>query len=156
MTAGITKGLSHISVNVSDMAKAKEFYRAVFGWKELFSMEMSGPDFEAAVGVPGAAGEVAGGEVGDNRLELVWLSFVNTPSTPGLGLSKIVFEVDDADEAWQHAVRLGVTVSVELHEIAGCRVVTINDPDDLRIDLIEYLPGGGAWGGHLGRTELHR
>jgi len=153
--AGMTKGLSHVSVNVSDMTKSKAFYTTVFGWKQLFSIPLSGPDFEAAVGVPGASGEVAGGEIGDNRLELVALSFVKTTSVPGLGLSKIVFEVTSADEAHAHVQSLGVPVVTPPHEVSGCRVVTIADPDGLPIDLIEYMPDGGAWGGHLGRPEIN-
>jgi catechol 2,3-dioxygenase-like lactoylglutathione lyase family enzyme len=151
---GMTKGLSHVTIAVSDIERAKNFYRSLLGWDELFSSKLSGPEFEALTGITGAAGEVAGGAVGDNRLELVCMNFVGQPAVKGLGLSRIAFEVDDVAKAWLDAAAAGAVVMIEHREIVGCRMITVSDPDGMMIELIEYVPGGGAWGGTDGRPQL--
>ena len=83
------------------------------------------------------------------------MSYVADASVPGLGLSKMVFEVTNADEALEHVSSLGATVVAPPHDVMGCRVLIIEDPDGMHIDLIEYLPDGGAWGGRLGRPEIN-
>ena len=106
----VSDWLSHVTVNVSDLERSKKFYRDAFGWDERFAMSFGGPEFEAAVGVPGAAGSVAGGVVGDFRIELVAMSFLTTPPAPGLGLSKLSFQVDDAQVALDQLAKVGGTV----------------------------------------------
>ena len=46
-------GVSHVSINVSDMDRSIEFYRDMFGWEQLFDEHMEGPGFEAITAVPG-------------------------------------------------------------------------------------------------------
>jgi catechol 2,3-dioxygenase-like lactoylglutathione lyase family enzyme len=151
---GVVKGLSHICITVSDMERAKNFYRVLLGWEEQFSLKVSGEQLEAMTGIRGSAGEVAGGAIGDNRLELICMNFIEEPSVRGIGLSRISFEVDSAAEAWARASEAGIVVTIEPREIIGCLIITVSDPDGTAIDLIEYLPGGGAWGGAEGRPQL--
>jgi predicted enzyme related to lactoylglutathione lyase len=145
--------LSHVTVNVSDLERSKRFYQEAFGWDERFAMSFGGPEFEAAVGVPGAAGSVAGGVVGDFRIELVAMSFLTTPPTPGLGMSKLSFQVDDAQTALDALAGIGATVVAQPNEIAGCVIATVLDPDGQVIDLIQYLADTPAWGGDGGRAR---
>ncbi len=152
--AGISRGLSHVTVNVSNMENAKRFYRTMLGWEQEFSITMGGPEFDEMVGVAGAAGEIAGGTIGDNRLELVCMNFVTESNGEGLGLSRLVFEVDDVEDAWRRAAEAGVSAAIVPHEFPGCRLVTVRDPDGTAIQFIEYLPGGDAWGGLGGRPQL--
>jgi predicted enzyme related to lactoylglutathione lyase len=149
----VSDWLSHVTVNVSDLERSKKFYRDAFGWDERFAMSFGDPEFEAAVGVPGAAGSVAGGVVGDFRIELVAMSFLTTPPAPGLGLSKLSFQVDDAQTALDQLAEVGGTVVAQPNEIAGCVIATALDPDGQVIDLIQYLPDTTAWGGDGGRAR---
>jgi predicted enzyme related to lactoylglutathione lyase len=149
----VSDWLSHVTVNVSDLERSKKFYREAFGWDERFAVSLEGPEFEAAVGLPGAAGLVAGGVVGDFRIELVAMNFLTTPPGSGLGLSKLSFEVEDPQRALDQLVELGATAVAQPNEIAGCVIATALDPDGQVIDLIQYLPNTTAWGGDGGRTR---
>ena len=91
------KGVSHVSIAVSDMDRSIAFYRDVLGWEQLFDEEMGGDAFDAITGVKGAAGRACGGRIGDLRVEL--MAFNYTPDvapSPGLGLKVLSMEVTDA------------------------------------------------------------
>ncbi|MFX4801963.1 VOC family protein, partial [Acinetobacter baumannii] len=69
------KGVSHVSINVSDMDRSRAWYRDVLGWEELFDEHMGGPDFEAITGVKGAEGRACGGRVANLRIELMSFNY---------------------------------------------------------------------------------
>lgn len=148
-------GLSHIFLNVSDIDRSKRFYRDVFGWQELFDDEMGGPEFEAVVGQPGAAGRTTGGRIGDLRLEMTDMNWQSkAPWTETVGLAGFTFEVADAVKAWEDCTRMGVPTSGRPHEVWGCSIFFLEDPDGQRIEIVQYHGGTAAWGGEGGRPEL--
>lgn len=141
-------GVSHVSINVADMDRSVEFYRRVFGWEQLFDERMEGPGFEAITGVPGAAGRACGGRVRDIRIELMCFNF--TPEQPpgaGLGLRVLSLQVDDADAAYRDLRSSGVRVASEPVDLYGTRMFFVIDPDGQGIEMVQYIPGGPAWGG---------
>jgi catechol 2,3-dioxygenase-like lactoylglutathione lyase family enzyme len=154
MAIAALRGLSHVGLNVADMGRALDFYGRAFGFEPLFDLTFGGPDFESMVGIPGAAGRVAGGRIGDLRLELVSMSFMQPGGPAGFGLAKLSFEVANADDAFEQLGALGIATPLPPHEVEGTRAFSVQDPDGTTIDIIEYLPGGGAWGGKGGRPEL--
>jgi catechol 2,3-dioxygenase-like lactoylglutathione lyase family enzyme len=142
------RGVSHVGIRVSDMERSITWYRDVLGWEQLFDERLEGPEFDALVGVAGASGRACGGRIGDVRVEL--MSFAHVPPTrrgDGLGLSVLSVEVADVaaarDELSERDVRvLGPTV-----EFHGTKMFFIVDPDGQPVELVEYIPGGPAWGG---------
>ena len=141
-------GVSHVSINVADMDRSIEFYRRVFGWEQLFDEQMEGPGFEAITGVPGAAGRACGGRIRDIRVELMCFNF--TPQEPpgaGLGLRVLSLQVDDADAAYRDLRSSGVRIACEPVDLYGTRMFFVIDPDGQGIEIVQYIPGGPAWGG---------
>jgi glyoxylase I family protein len=142
------KGVSHVSINVSDIERSKAWYRDVLGWQELFDEHMHGEEFETITGSPGAEGRASGGRIGDLRVEL--MSFTHTPAVPpgnGLGLRVLSLEVADADAAHAAMREMGVTCVTAPVELFGTRMFFVVDPDGQGIEVVEYVPGGPAWGG---------
>jgi catechol 2,3-dioxygenase-like lactoylglutathione lyase family enzyme len=154
MAIAALRGLSHAGLNVADMERTLDFYGRAFGFETLFDMTFGGPEFESMVGIPGAAGRVTGGRIADFRLEFVSMSFMQPGGAPGFGLAKLSFEVTSADDAFKQLGELGISAPNPPHEVEGTRAFSVQDPDGTTIDLIEYVAGGGAWGGEEGRPEL--
>ncbi len=137
--------VSHVSIEVRDLERSKAFYREVFGWEEEFDTEVDGAALGPLVGSGGLGGRAAGGRIADLRVELMDMSFnPKTPPAPGLGLRVLSLEVEDAEAAHRTMQALGVptlSAPVELH---GTRMFFVADPDGQAIEVVEYLPGGGA------------
>ncbi len=144
----LVKGVSHVSIAVSDMDRSIAFYRDVFGWEQLFDEHMEGESFDAITGVKGAAGRACGGRIGDLRVELMSFNYVpNVAPGAGLGLRVLSMEVTDATAAHAALVERGVKVAGEPVEVFGTRMFFVIDPDGQGIEMCEYIPGGPAWGG---------
>lgn len=142
------KGVSHVSIGVSDMDRSRAWYRDVLGWEEIFDEHMSGESFEKIAGVAGAEGRACGGRVGDLRIELMSFNFLpNTMPVPGLGLRVLSLEVDDIEETYASMRELGVTCVTEPVEVHGTRMFFVLDPDGQGIEVCDYIAGGPAWGG---------
>jgi catechol 2,3-dioxygenase-like lactoylglutathione lyase family enzyme len=139
-------GVSHVSINVSDLDRSREFYRDAFGWHQVFETELDSEALTRLVGVPGASGRVSGGLIGDLKVELMCLSY--TPRSrprPGLGLQVLSFEVPDAAAACARARERGIPVVSDPVEIHGTRMFFVVDPDGQAIEMVEYLPGQSGW-----------
>ena len=144
----LIKGVSHVSIAVSDMDRSIAFYRDVFGWRQLFDEHMEGESFEAITRVKGAAGRACGGRIGNLRVELMSFNYIPaTPPAVGLGLRVLSMEVEDAAAAYAALVARGVRVAGAPVEVHGTRMFFVIDPDGQGIEMCEYVPGGPAWGG---------
>ena len=142
------KGVSHVSIAVSDMDRSIAFYRDVLGWEQLFDEEMGGEAFDTITGVKGAAGRACGGRIGGLRVELMAFNYTpNVRPAPGLGLKVLSMEVADARAAYDTLKARGVSVVSEPVEVFGTRMFFVVDPDGQGIEMVEYIPGGPAWGG---------
>lgn len=141
-------GVSHVSINVSDMDRSIAFYRDTFGWEQLFDEHMEGPSFDAITGVKGAAGRAVGGRIRNIRVELMCFNFTSSePPGRGLGLRVLSMEVDDADAAYRDLKAAGATVASPPVEVHGTRMFFVIDPDGQGVEMVEYIKGGPAWGG---------
>jgi catechol 2,3-dioxygenase-like lactoylglutathione lyase family enzyme len=142
------KGVSHVSIGVSDMDRSREWYRDVLGWEQMFDERMEGESFETIAGMPGAEGRACGGRVGNLRIELMDFNFIpKTMPPPGLGLRVLSLEVEDIAETYAAMQDLGVTCVSAPVEVHGTRMFFMLDPDGQGIEVVEYIPGGPAWGG---------
>ena len=137
-----------MSFNVSDMDRSRAWYADVLGWEELFDEHMGGEAFEAITHAKGAAGRACGGRVGDLRIELMQFNYTpNVVPAPGLGLRVLSLEVADAATAHAEMQSRGVTCVSPPIELFGTRMFFVLDPDGQGIEVVEYIPGGPAWGG---------
>jgi catechol 2,3-dioxygenase-like lactoylglutathione lyase family enzyme len=144
---GVRK-VSHVSVCVSDMQRAIDFYREMFGFEVLFDDKIDGPQLDQLSGVSGARGRAVGGSIGGFHIELLEQSYVpDRPRSPGLGLNVLTLHVESAQAAYERAQALGVPCQTPPLDFLGTKLFFIVGPDEQRIELVEYPPGSPAWGG---------
>lgn len=115
-------GLHHVSILVSDMARAKHFYRDVLGLREI--------------GIPStfpAAGlRVHWFELGDEQIHLL-----PAPAPDTFSQRHFAIHVADAVAARAHFAAKGVAVS-ETVPIPGADRFFVRDPDGNRLELIQW------------------
>lgn len=139
------RNLSHVSIEVTDLERSKAFYRDVFGWEQEFETEVDGAALGDLVGSGGKGGRAAGGRIANLRLELMDMSFnPKTPVSMGLGLRVLSLEVADIQEAFARAQEMGLRTMSAPVELHGTRMFFLQDPDGQGIEVVEYVPGGGA------------
>jgi glyoxylase I family protein len=144
---GVRK-VSHVSVCVSDMQRAIDFYREMFGFEVLFDDKIDGPELDRISGQAGARGRAVGGSIGGFHVELLEQSYVPArPRPAGLGLNVLTLQVESAQAAYERALALGIRCETPPLEFLGTKLFFIVGPDQQRIELVEYPPGSPAWGG---------
>lgn len=109
----------------SDVAGAREFYGALFGWKfEEGEMPDGGPYV-----MFGPSEQKIGGLMSREGVPLHWATYVG---------------VDSADDAAAKAIELGATVLAEPFEVPGVgRMAVIQDPTGPVIQVWESIGGEG-------------
>ena len=115
-------GLHHVSILVSDVERAKKFYRDVMGLREIGIPST----------FPGAGLRVHWFELGDEQIHLL-----PSPTPDMVSQRHFAVHVEDAQAARAYFVGKGVAVS-ETVPIPGADRFFIRDPDGNRIELIQW------------------
>ncbi|MBJ20834.1 MAG: VOC family protein [bacterium] len=140
--------LSYIAIRVADLPRALGFYRDLLGFKEISRFELDGPSPSAKLlGRDEVAVRACFLERDGTRIELQFLDLPRDAELPRpraqLGLSHIGLRISDFDKTVARLARGGARVlkaSHFSHPDLGSEVVLIEDPDGVRIELIE-MPG---------------
>ena len=123
-------GVAHISILVSDLDRARSFYKGFLGFGEAFSLDR-------------ADGSISSAFIKVNDYQYIEI-------TPGLKpgedrLSGISFYTDDAQRLRAYLASRGVVVPDEVHTSrTGDLTFHFNDPDRHRIEVVQYVPNGRA------------
>lgn len=146
------QGFSHIGICVTDIERSTRFYVDVFGFAELYAMDMTGDEVAATMEQPGAF-RSAMLLRGDVRLELLqWIDVATTGSgerkaMTELGFTHLSFRVDDIDELSAAVEAAGGTVHAHTLTVLGdegdsvrTKLLYLTDPDGTRIELMENVP----------------
>jgi len=139
LPATSVQGIHHVRLTVTDIARSKQFYETVFG----FSAAIDNSD---KVGEPGVTEDPAlfyGGTVFDLGGQLLGLRPVaqqgDTFDSTRTGLDHVSFQVPSVDDLEAAAERLdqaGVAhAEIRLLEEAGMKILAIQDPDDINLEL---------------------
>ncbi|MBM3877819.1 MAG: bleomycin resistance protein [Verrucomicrobia bacterium] len=115
-------GLHHVSILVTDMARARKFYRDTLGMREIGIPST----------FPGAGLRVHWFELGDEQVHLI-----PTPQPDSFSQRHYAMHVDDAQAAREELRRKGVETA-ETVPIPGADRFFIRDPDGNRIELIQW------------------
>jgi catechol 2,3-dioxygenase-like lactoylglutathione lyase family enzyme len=115
-------GLHHCSILVTDMARARRFYRDVLGLREIVIPST----------FPGAGLNVHWFELGDEQIHLI-----PTPQPDAISQRHFAMHVSDAKAAREELRAKGVEVA-ETVVIPGADRFFVRDPDGNRIELIEW------------------
>jgi lactoylglutathione lyase len=136
-------GVAHIAVFVSDLEKARGFYRDLLGFDEPFTL----PAKDGPV-------EIAFVKINDRQ----WIELFNRPTAGEGQLNHIALYTDSADGMRDYLASRGVSVPAKVGKgRTGNKNFTITDPDGHTVEIVEYQPD--SWtaadaGKHLPETRL--
>lgn len=123
--------LSHLAVNVSDLARSRAFYEQVLGFEAFL-------DKSTDAKLPRIFGHIGGVAV---ELLLVREPVVDVPPRPRqLGLAGMVFRVEDLEGACARLYSRGLIKVDRPKMFEGAKVLYVADPDGSFFELIEF-PG---------------
>ena len=131
----------HFGITVTDLDRAVEFYRDVFGLDVLDRFAVSGESFAEGVGVEGATGNFAHLDADGARVELVEYEpegedrrggDVNQPGAKHLGLA-----VENLTEFYDSLPADAETLSEPQTTASGTRILFVRDPGGNLVEVIE-------------------
>ena len=145
-------GFDHTRVYVSDMERSRRFYEDVLDL-EVYA-ENPRQDSEGIGKIfnrEGAAVQLTFGLIGGHIVELIKMLDMDVPRAPEyyVGGSGFTVTVEDVDAAYQACKAAGVTILTDVLEVKGTKIFFIQDPDEMRIELIQYGDGH-----HVVRPEV--
>ena len=159
-----------VTITVSDLDKAIEFYSAVLSCRRLDETEDAGPQIERLTGVFGARTLTATLHLGRERLRLVQFLAPEGRPVPADWRSNdrwfqhIAIVVSDIDRAYahlrshkvRHASTGPQTLPRSIPAAAGISAFYFKDPDGHALEIIHFPPGRGdpRWQAPLGDSEL--
>jgi len=137
--------MSHVSLEVADLERARAFYRDVFGFQIVLDQELAGPEFETVTGVAGAESKLVRGLVaGNSVVQLFWHSW-REPVAPEDQRTLMSFEVRDASGAHERLSAQGVPCNSAPVEFGNSWAFVIQDPDGHPIEIIEWKPDAAPY-----------
>lgn len=121
----------HVAITVSDMKRSVAFYRDVLGFKVLGKLENPDTGFL-----------IVFLDTGSVIIELFEFREKGAPwdrnRNEDLGLKHFAFRVDSVDEVAERLKAAGVKFVLEPFDAnGGVRIAFLEDPDGVRIELIE-------------------
>lgn len=128
-------GLAHVAFLVSDLEKARGFYRGLLGFDEPFTLP-----------APDGAVDIAFVKINDRQ----WIELFNRPAAGGASaegqLHHIALYTDSADAMRDYLARRGVSVPDRVPKgRTGNKNFTVKDPDGHNVEIVEYQPD--SWTG---------
>jgi catechol 2,3-dioxygenase-like lactoylglutathione lyase family enzyme len=153
-------GLAHVAFFVSDLDKARAFYRGLLGFDEPFTLPVreNGRDKAGSV-------DIAFVKINDRQ----WIELFNRPPAgdPAAGasgaqaegqLNHIALYTDSADRMRDYLASRGVSVPAAVPTgRTGNKNFTVKDPDGHTVEIVEYLANswtGADTGRHMPAQRL--
>jgi catechol 2,3-dioxygenase-like lactoylglutathione lyase family enzyme len=136
-------GVAHLAVFVSDLDKAREFYRDLLGFDEPFTLPK-----------PDGSVEIAFVKINDHQ----WIELFNRPTAGEGQLNHIALYTDSADRMRDYLESRGVTVPQRVGKgRTGNKNFMIQDPDEHSVEIVEYQSDswtGNDRGKHVPATRI--
>ena len=129
------KAVSHVAIRVTDLDRAVDFYRRVFGY-DVFIDNRPGPTVIGLIG--GLAIELIKSTATPEAVAAAKAA----DRAGGLGHTCMAFSVGDIDATHAKLKAAGLTRTDKPEEVGAVRVVFIRDPDGALLEFIQL--GGGA------------
>ena len=135
-TAGVAR-LSHVSVTVEDVDAAVDWWTRIFGFQEVMRLDLSGPEFDAVTGTPGARSRMVRGVAAPGMILQFFSHDWREPAPIGALLS---FEVRDVWRAHAELTAAGVVCQSEPVAFDNSTAFTAVDPNGIALELIQWAP----------------
>jgi len=125
-------GITHLALNVKDMAKSLDFYVRALGFKKAFSIshpETNAPWIEYL-------------QAGNQFIELFYNGTEDNPWKPSLrGFNHLCLQVDDINATIKVIENAGYVMDRPVREGKDKNLQAwLKDPDDVRIELMQINP----------------
>jgi catechol 2,3-dioxygenase-like lactoylglutathione lyase family enzyme len=130
------RGLSHVALRVTDLARAVRWYSDILGYDVFRTGPAPTPDR-----TPHAMGLIGG--AGGFVLELLEGPTATPPPQDHTGIVGLSVTVPDADAAHATLTAAGVPPITPVIRAEGWRVLFLRDPDGSIVELVEQ-PDGAA------------
>jgi catechol 2,3-dioxygenase-like lactoylglutathione lyase family enzyme len=133
--------IAHVAVQVSDLAKSREFYERL-GYEEAFALDQGGAPTEAFLKV--------------NDRQFIELYPQRNPSQT-VGFLHVCFESEDLEKLNQFYLSRGLTPTPVRRAGAGNLLFTMEGPEKQNIEYTQYMPGSrhtNDRGKHLGADRI--
>jgi catechol 2,3-dioxygenase-like lactoylglutathione lyase family enzyme len=140
--------LAYVAIRVSDLERSLRFYRDLLGFREVSRFELEGASPSAQLmGLDELSVRARFLERDGTRIELQFLDLpagrALPPARAQLGLSHLAVRVSDFEATLARLVAGGAVfleASRFSHPGLGSEVAVVEDPDGVRIELIQ-MPG---------------
>jgi catechol 2,3-dioxygenase-like lactoylglutathione lyase family enzyme len=136
-------GVAHIALFVSDLDKARAFYRDLLGYEEPFTL----PKSDGSV-------QIAFIKINDRQ----WIELFNEPTAGEGQLNHIAFYTDHAERMRDYLASRRVTVPATVGTgRIGNKNFTVKDPDGHTVEIVEYQRDGWTMkddGKHMPASRL--
>lgn len=156
-----------VTITVSDIDRAVDFYTSVLSCRKLDETEDAGPQLERLTGVFGARTRTATLALGDERLRLVQFLAPEGRPVPqdsrsnDLWFQHIAIVVSDIDRAYEHLRAHKVrhastgpqTLPTTIPQAAGISAFYFKDPDGHPLEVIHFPPDKGDPRWHAPRAS---
>ena len=117
-------GVAHVAFFVSDLEKARAFYRGLLGFDEPFTL----PGQDGAI-------DIAFVKINDRQ----WIELFNRPSAGEGQLNHIALYTESADAMRDYLASRGVSVPEKVPKgRTGNKNFTVKDPDGHVVEIVEY------------------
>jgi catechol 2,3-dioxygenase-like lactoylglutathione lyase family enzyme len=140
-------GIDHINIVVSDLARAKDFFK-LFGFEEIDSSELSGEWISSVVKLNDVVARYVRLSLPETALKVELIEYQNPPSGKNYDLGKanqvgfrhLAFEVNDIETEVERLRHHGIEFlsDIFVYEKIGKKLVYFYGPDGILLELAEY------------------
>jgi catechol 2,3-dioxygenase-like lactoylglutathione lyase family enzyme len=134
-------GIAHVAFRVSDVAKLREFYRAL-GFEQSFEFADPGKQPVSYI------------KINDHQfIELYGRADDSQP----MGMMHVCYESADIESVWNEYTKRGVNSPAPKKARAGNMLFLLRDPENQIVEFTQYLPGSLHFedrGKHIGERRI--
>jgi len=122
--------IHHVEIVTSDIDRSAKFYTDILGFKVTLRRKGQTPPIKEVVFL----------ELNNTTIEMFWVENPAASSTEQwqLGYRRIALEVKDIDRAVEYLKVKGVKMATDIRELDIARLVAIEDPDGLPIEIVQW------------------
>ncbi len=144
----VHSGFDHVTIAVTDLDEARHFF-ALLGFEETAAVVVSGDRMSRYMGIPDWEADHVTlrltGAVTHQEVQLLRFHRPDLPDDPQranlarLGLNHVCFTVDDMAATLAKLGSAGITTRNEVMEFHDRKLVFLNGPDGVVVELAEWL-----------------
>jgi catechol 2,3-dioxygenase-like lactoylglutathione lyase family enzyme len=144
----VLSNIDHVTIAVTDLDAARHFFE-LLGLEVTKAVVISGAVMDDYMGVPGIEADhvtmMIPGQPVHQEIQLLHYHHPDVASDPALGnlardgFNHICFRVDDIDATLADLTAKGITARNELMTFHDRKLVFLNGPDDVVVELAEWI-----------------